>query len=296
MRGIQSSMLVMIIAVFGFSTSSLGQAPAKQGSPARPRQASGPQVSSERRYVVQVGSSFESLEKANDLTTKLRITYPSAHTQYPRGDDTFYRVRIGPYDVREDARQVANELTGQGFAGVMILPWSSTSRKPASDQVEKLEPAQTEEPDDAMRRTLTSLSTQIGALADELKMMRRETERNSTMLELLINEERLAKLEDKIQDAMDRKAQLDAREQEIGRRSRNIQGELVLRGGLRRDEAEAAIRTELQRALDDVRTQQAAYQQRVAELNDQATRLRSRVETLRKKLELLDLKSEKEEK
>ena len=147
-----------------------------------------------------------------------------------------------------------------------------------------------------MRRTLSSLSTQIGALADELKMMRRETERNSTMLELLISEERLAKLEDKIQDAIDRKAQLDAREQEIGRRSRNIQGELVLRGGLRRDEAEAAIRGDLQRALDDVHTQQAAYQQRVAELNDQATRLRARVETLRKKLELLDLKSDKEEK
>lgn len=294
MRGIQSSMLVMIIAAFGFSTSSLGQAPAKQGSPARPRQAPVQQVSG--RYVVQVGSSFDTAEKANELTTKLRITYPSAHTQHPSGGDTLYRVRIGPYDSREDARQVANELTGQGFAGVMILPWSNTSRKPASDQVEKVEPAQTQEPDEAMRRTLSNLSTQIGALADELKMMRRETERNSTMLELLINEERLAKLEDKIQDAIDRKLQLDAREQEIGRRSRNIQGELVLRGGLRRDEAEAAIRADLQRAVDDVHTQQAAYQQRVAELNDQATRLRARVETLRKKLELLDLKSDKEEK
>lgn len=286
----------MIIAAFGFSTSSLGQAPAKQGSPARPRQAPVQQVSSERRYIVQVGSSFETAEKANELTTKLRITYPSAHTQSPSGDETLYRVRIGPYNSREEARQVANDLTGQGFAEVMILPWSSTSRKPASGQIEKIEPAQTQEPDDAMRRTLTNLSTQIGALADELKMLRRETERNSAMLELLINEERLAKLEDKIQDAMDHKAQLDAREQEIGRRSRNIQGELVLRGGLRRDEAEAAIRADLQRALEDVRTQQAAYQQRVAELNDQATRLRARVETLRKKLELLEPKSEKEEK
>ena len=147
-----------------------------------------------------------------------------------------------------------------------------------------------------MSRTLSSLSTQIGALTDELKMMRRETERNSTMLELLINEERLAKLEDKIQDAIDRKVQLDAREQEIVRRSRNIQGELVLRGGLRRDESEAAIRADLQKALDDVHTQQAGYQQRVAELNDQATRLRARVETLRKKLDLLDLKKENEEK
>jgi ATP-dependent Lon protease len=294
MRVIQSSMLVMIVAVFGFSTSSLGQAPAKQGAPARPRQTPVQQVSG--RYIVQVGSSFERADRANELTRKLRLTYPNAYVQSPSGEETLYRVFVGPFNNRDDARQVANELTGQGLAGVMILPWSSTSRKPSSDQVEKIEPAETQEPDDPMRRTLSSLSTQIGALTDELKMMRRETERNSTMLELLINEERLAKLEDKIQDTVDRKAQLDAREQEIGRRSRNIQAELVLRGGLRRDEAEAAIRAELQRALDDVRTQQVAYQQRLAELNDQATRLRTRVETLRKKLELLDLKSEKEEK
>lgn len=294
MRRIQSSMLVMI-AAFGFSTPSLGQTPAKQALPAKSRPAAGQHVSSERRYIVQVGS-FETAAKANELTRKLRLTYANAYTQSPGGDETLYRVFVGPFNGREEARQATNELTGQGFAGVMILPWSSTSRKPASDQVEKVEPAQTQEPDDAMRRTLTSLSTQIGALADELKMMRRETERNSTMLELLISEERLAKLEDKIQDAIDRKAQLDAREQEIGRRSRNIQGELVLRGGLRRDEAEAAIRADLQRGLDEVHSQQAGYQQRVAELNDQATRLRARVETLRKKLELLDLKSEKEEK
>ena len=45
-----------------------------------------------------------------------------------------------------------------------------------------------------------------------------------------------------------------------------------------------------------MRTQQTTYQQRVAELNDQATRLRTRVEALRKKLELLDVKNDKEEK
>jgi len=295
MRLIQSSILVIIIAALGSTTSILGQVPAKQGSPPRARQASGQQASG--RYIVQVGSSLERADRANELTRKLRLTYPNAYTQSPGVDETVYRVFVGPFNTREEARQVSNDLTGQGFAGVMVLPWSSgTSPKPASEQAEKTEPAQSQEPDDPMSRTLSSLSTQIGALTDELKKMRRETERNSTMLELLINEERLAKLEDKIQDAIDRKVQLDAREQEIGRRSRNIQGELVLRGGLRRDEAEAAIRADLQKALEDVRTQQTTYQQRVAELNDQATRLRTRVETLRRKLELLDLKNEKEEK
>jgi ATP-dependent Lon protease len=153
-----------------------------------------------------------------------------------------------------------------------------------------------QEPDEAMRRAITNLSTQIGLLADEMRKLRRETERNSGTMELLLNEDRLAKLEDKIQEAVNYKMQLEAREQEIQRRMRNIQGEVLLRGGLRREEAEAAMRVELQRALEDVRSQQTVHHQRVAELNEQATRLRARVEIIRKKIDLTDGKSEKEEK
>ena len=295
MRRTQSSILMAIIAAIGFSTSVFGQLPAKQGSPAKPRQTPVQQVSSDTRYIVQIGSSFETAEEANELTSKLRPKYPSAQTENPGGSEALYRVRIGPYASREDAQQVANELAGQGYLGVMILPLGRSSQKPNAP-VEKIEPAQGQGSDDAMRRAIANLSTQIGLLTDEMRMLRRETQRNSSMMELLLNEDRLAKLEDKIQDAVDHKAQLDAREQEIARRTRNIQGELVLRGGLRRDEAEAAIRADLQRALDDVRSQQTVYQQRIVELNDQATRLRARVETIRKKLELLDVKSEKEEK
>lgn len=170
--------------------------------------------------------------------------------------------------------------------------------KRAAEPADKLEekPSQPSESEQAMQRAMSSLATQIGLLNDEVRKLRRETERNSEMMELLLNEERLAKLEDKIQEAADHKAQLDAREQEIARRSRNIQGELILRGGLRRDEAEAAIRSDLQRALDDVHSQQSAYQQRAAELVEQATRVRARVETLRKKFELSDEKNPREEK
>jgi hypothetical protein len=153
-----------------------------------------------------------------------------------------------------------------------------------------------QQPDEEMRRALTNLSTQIGLLTDELQKLRQETERNSGTMELLLNEDRLAKVEDKLQDALNFKAQLDAREQDIQRRMRNIQGELVLRGGIRRDESEAALRAEFQRALDDVRTQQTAQQQRIAELTAQATRLEARVEALRKKLEMEDGKAEKKEK
>ena len=171
------------------------------------------------------------------------------------------------------------------------------SQKPAPEPAEQtVLTTPIQEPDEAMRRAITNLSTQIGLLTDEMRNLRRETERNSGMMELLLNEDRLAKVEDKLQDAANNKAQLDAREQDIQRRLRNIQGELLLRGGLRRDEAEAAIRSELQRALDDVRSHQVAHQHRTAELNEQAARLRARVETLRKKLEVIDVKSGKEEK
>jgi uncharacterized protein (DUF1800 family) len=147
-----------------------------------------------------------------------------------------------------------------------------------------------------MHKAIANLANQIGLLTDEMRMFRIETQRNSIMMELLLNEDRLAKVEDKIQETANNKAQLDAREQEIIRRSRNIQGEMLARGGLRRDEAEAAIRADLQRALDDVHSQQGVHQQRAAELTEQATRFRARGETLRRKLELIDMKNEKEEK
>ena len=82
------------------------------------------QPGSDARYIVQVGSSFGTAEKANELTSQLRHKYPSAHTQNPTGADTLYRVLIGPYQSREEAQQAANELASQGFKGVMIFPWT----------------------------------------------------------------------------------------------------------------------------------------------------------------------------
>lgn len=79
--------------------------------------------SSEARYVVQVGVSFGTAEKANELAAQLRKKYLATYTQNPTGSDTLYRVRIGPYNSRQDAEQVANELASQGFKGVMIFPW-----------------------------------------------------------------------------------------------------------------------------------------------------------------------------
>ena len=75
------------------------------------------------RYVLQVGS-FGTPEKAGQLVNELRHKYKSAHTQNPAGDDTIYKVLIGPYDTRREVDQIADELAAQGMKGVMIVPWS----------------------------------------------------------------------------------------------------------------------------------------------------------------------------
>ena len=146
-----------------------------------------------------------------------------------------------------------------------------------------------------MRRAITQLTAEMIALGSEVQRLRKVTERNAATIELLLNEERLSRIEDKIRDATDRKAQLDAREQDIQRRMKNIPGELIGRAALRRDEAEAAVKVELQRALDDVHSQQTSYQQRITDLNADAERLRARIEMLRKKVDQVESRNEKQD-
>lgn len=290
------SVLLSIVAAATFSASSGARGLSGQEPTGRARQTLDQQTSNDTRYVVQLGATFSTAEKANEVVSQLRRKYPTAYAHNPIGSETVYRVRIGPFNSREEALQVAGELANQGFQGATVSRLRA-AQKPANEPPDNLPPAApAQNSEEMISRAITGLSTQMGLLTDEIRNLRRETERNSETMELLLNEDRLAKVEDKIQDAVAQRAQLDAREQDILRRMRNIQGELVLRGGLRRDESEAAIRSELQRGLDEVHTQQSSSQQRIADLNEQAARLRARVETLRKKLELMDVKNQKEEK
>ncbi len=175
---------------------------------------------------------------------------------------------------------------GQSFAQEPARQEKPRPARPPQRPATEPEPEVIQEtPEEAMRRTLTTLTDQIGALTIEVQKLRLETERSSLTLELLLNEERLARVEEKLEAALDFKTQLDAREQEIQRRLRNVPQEAILRGGLRREESENAIRIELQRMLEDTRTQQSTQQQRISELQIQASRLRQRVETIRRRLE-----------
>jgi hypothetical protein len=159
---------------------------------------------------------------------------------------------------------------------------------------EKIEPEVVQEtPDELLRRTITNLSEQIDKLTTEVKKMRQDSERTSTVMELLLLEERLTRIEDKIDSSTTNKANLDAQETDIQRRQRNISQELMMRGGaLRREDAETAIKQEFQRTLDTIHTQQTTLQTRITDLQAQADRLRFRIETLRRKVERMELKNE----
>lgn len=167
------------------------------------------------------------------------------------------------------------------------------SKNPAPvDNQERSQPTRaSNESEDLIRLAIGDLANQISLLTDEVKRLRRDNARNSAMMELLLSEERLGRTEDKIQDAVERKAQLDGREQDLQRRMKNIQQELIFRGAIRREEAETALRAELQRAVEDVHKEQATYQQRISELQAQADRLKARIAALRKRLEGADEKA-----
>lgn len=178
-------------------------------------------------------------------------------------------------------------------------PATNKPRAPRPTQKPELEPspkpeavAEAPSSEEQMRQTISNLSSQIDALNAEIKLLRRSTERNSLALESLLSEERLAKLEDKLDQATQRKIELDAREADIQRRQKNISQEVTARGFLRRDEGESLLRTEFQRALDDTRNQQQQIQQRIAELQSQVTQARARVETLRRRLDRLEGREE----
>ena len=73
-------------------------------------------------YILQV-AVFGTADKAGQLVAELRRKYKSTYAQAPAGDNTMYRVLIGPYPTRAEADQVAGELAAQGMKGVMILSW-----------------------------------------------------------------------------------------------------------------------------------------------------------------------------
>jgi cell division septation protein DedD len=66
----------------------------------------------------QVYGTKEAAERARaELRSK---NYWSAYIQEPTGQDTLYQVNIGPYDSRDEAQKIINELSTQGYKGLMV--------------------------------------------------------------------------------------------------------------------------------------------------------------------------------
>ena len=80
-----------------------------------------PAADTSSQYVVFV-ASFGTVEKAKQLEAELqKLNYRAAYVQMPSGQDTLFRVNIGPYD-KADAEKVASMLSNER-KGIMILPW-----------------------------------------------------------------------------------------------------------------------------------------------------------------------------
>jgi hypothetical protein len=168
-------------------------------------------------------------------------------------------------------------------------------QKAPAEAASRVEPDQVQPTwEETLPKAMADLTKQIDKLTVELRLLRNETQRNGTSLELILYEERLSKVESKLDDMNAVKNQLEARELEMQRRSQNIQTEMIMRGGqfLRRDQAEAAIRADIQRIVDETRAQKETTQQRITDLQTQADALRRRTEVLRKKIELLEAQAE----
>ncbi len=71
-------------------------------------------------YVVQL-AAFSDDKGANALAGKLkRAGYPAFTESLSTSRGTLWRVRVGPYAVRDDATQARDRLKGEGHAGIVV--------------------------------------------------------------------------------------------------------------------------------------------------------------------------------
>ncbi|HLQ84888.1 MAG TPA: SPOR domain-containing protein, partial [Salinisphaeraceae bacterium] len=64
-------------------------------------------------WVIQV-ASFGKRDNAQALEQELGADFPTFHARAQINDQTWYRVRVGPFASRAEAENVAGELRAQG--------------------------------------------------------------------------------------------------------------------------------------------------------------------------------------
>lgn len=71
-------------------------------------------------WVVQIGS-FGDVSNAERLSARASdLGYSAMVTPYPSGGRTLHRVRVGPWQTRDEAEEVASSLGAQGFVAQVV--------------------------------------------------------------------------------------------------------------------------------------------------------------------------------
>jgi cell division protein FtsN len=96
------------------STSPMAAKPAIETSP-------NAETSGATKYIIKFNKAYATREAAQrDRAELLSKNYMSAYIQEPTGPDTLYYVNVGPYESRDEAQKIVNELSSQGYKGMMI--------------------------------------------------------------------------------------------------------------------------------------------------------------------------------
>ena len=73
------------------------------------------------RYVIKFQQAYATKEAAEQRRMELRSkSYLSAYVQEGKDPDTLYYVNVGPYETRDEAQRIVNELSSDGYKGMMI--------------------------------------------------------------------------------------------------------------------------------------------------------------------------------
>lgn len=79
-----------------------------------------PTANGSAKYVVRVAAYGTHEEAQKDVDELKNARYLSAHVRLPNAESPLYKVFIGPFELRDAAHQVANELAAAGKKGLMV--------------------------------------------------------------------------------------------------------------------------------------------------------------------------------
>ena len=137
-----------------------------------------------------------------------------------------------------------------------------------------------------LRKTVETLTEQVKLLRSDLAAREEADAETLDSMRLLLVEERIARLKSELEDARARRRNGQARVDEFTERLRNIGPDMIMAGGIDREESERAVRAALGRALADAQNevQQAeadisSLEREIATSDQWAAPLRKRVRT-----------------